>query len=434
MSLLQSALRQTLARTPERLDQLASLIDPAWIEQALSFTGKSSIRRRKLPAEHAIWLVIGLALFRNLPVWQVVQQLDLNFQGNALPAPSASVQARQRLGEEPLAQLFSLLTKAWCPPHNQESLRMLAVDGSVWSAPDTPENRANFGSCSTQHGPLPWPQIRAVCLMDTCTHQLIDARIGAMDCGELSLASQLQGLDHSLTVFDRAYFSAAFLLGWQSQGVSRHWLMRAKDNLRHEVQQTLAAGDWIISMPVSQRARQLHPHLPSHWQARLVEVQVKGKRRRFITSLTDHKAYPAAALAKLYCQRWEIELGFREIKESLQQGQPVLRSRQPELVRQELWGVFIACTLLRRWMCEMAAHAKVEPLRISFQTASYAIVGLLRGASIESAATLPKQLVHLLEQSHVFVLPPRRPERHVPRVVKNRAPKFPTKKCQPGLN
>jgi hypothetical protein len=212
-------------------------------------------------------------------------------------------------------------------------------------------------------------------------------------------------------VFDRAYFSAAFLLGWQSQGVSRHWLMRAKDNLRHEVQQTLAAGDWIISMPVSQRARQLHPHLPSHWQARLVEVQVKGKRRRFITSLTDHKAYPAAALAKLYCQRWEIELGFREIKESLQQGQPVLRSKQPELVRQELWGVFIAYTLLRRWMCEMAAHAKVQPLRISFQTASYAIVGLLRGASIESAATLPKQLMHLLEQSHVFVLPPRRPEK-----------------------
>ena len=103
----------------------------------------------------------------------------------------------------------------------------------------------------------------------------------------------------------------------------------------------------------------------------------------------------------------------------MQQSESVLRSKQPELVRQELWGVFIAYTLLRRCMCEMAAHAKVEPLRISFQTASYAIVGVLRGASIESAATLPKQLVHLLEHSRVFVLPPRRPDRHVPRVVKN---------------
>lgn len=88
--------------------------------------------------------------------------------------------------------------------------------------------------------------------------------------------------------------------------------MRAKDNLRHEVQHTLAEGDWMISMPVSSRARQLHPHLLSHWQARLVEVQIKGRHRRFITSLTDHKAYPAAALTKRYCQRWEIELGFRD--------------------------------------------------------------------------------------------------------------------------
>lgn len=88
MSLLQSALRETLPRTPERLDQPASLIDPVWIEHALHLTGKSFIRRRKLPAEHAIWLVIGLALFRNLPVGQVMQQLDLNFEGNVLPAPS----------------------------------------------------------------------------------------------------------------------------------------------------------------------------------------------------------------------------------------------------------------------------------------------------------------------------------------------------------
>jgi IS4 transposase len=123
-------------------------------------------------------------------------------------------------------------------------------------------------------------------------------------------------------------------------------------------------------MPVSQRARQLHPHLPSHWQARLIEVDVGGRRRRFITSLQDHRAYPARALAELYRQRWEIELGFREIKQSLQDGEPVLRSKRPELVRQELWGVLIAYTLLRRWMREMANQLKVEPQRISFHTAS----------------------------------------------------------------
>lgn len=429
MSLLQNALYETLPRVPDRLDQLSALIDPSWIEQALAASGKASIRRRKLPAEHAIWLVIGLALFRDRPLWQVVQQLALSLDGQRLPVPSASVQARQRLGEEPLAQLFSLLTGAWgrCQAASQP-LRVLAVDGVVWSTPDTPENRQHLGSGSTQHGPLPWPQIRATCLMDTHSHELLDAKLGAMDCGELSLATQLQGMDHSITLFDRAYFSAAFLLDWQSAGEQRHWLMRARDNLRHEPLKQLAPGDALIRMPVSQQARKLRPQLPSHWQARLIEVNVGGRLRRFITSMQDHRKYPAQKLAELYRQRWEIELGFREIKQSLQVGEPVLRSKRPELVRQELWGVLIAYTLLRRWMREMARELKVEPQRISFHTASYAIVNLLNVASLDSAANLPKHLAALLAQSRYFLLPPRRTDRAFPRVVKNRAHKFPNKK------
>lgn len=429
MSLFASALRETLPRVPDRLDQLSTLIEPAWIEQALATSGKASIRRRKLPAEHAVWLVIGLALFRDRPLWQVVQQLDLSLDAQALPAPSAGVQARQRLGEEPLAELFGLLTRAWSRTavDTQRPLRVLAVDGVVWAAPDTAENRADLGSCSNQHGPLSWPQIRATCLMDTHSHELLDAKLGGMDCGELSLAAQLQGQDHSVTLFDRAYFSAAFLLDWQTAGTQRHWLMRARDNLRHEIVEQLAPGDARIRMPVSPQARKARPELPSHWQARLIEVSVGGRLRRFITSLPCPHTHPAHALAELYRQRWEIELGFREIKQSLQEGELVLRSKQPALVRQELWGVLIAYTLLRRWMREMAAHAKVEPQRISFHTASYAIVNLLAVPSLDSAGTLPRQLAALLAQSRHFVLPPRRTERSFPRVVKNRASKFPTK-------
>lgn len=159
-----------------------------------------------------------------------------------------------------------------------------------------------------------------------------------------------------------------------------------------------------------------------------------GRLRRFITSLLCPRTHPAQELAELYHQRWEIELGFREIKQTLQEGEPVLRSKQPALVRQELWGVLIAYTLLRRWMREMAAHVQVEPQRISFHTASYAIVNLLAVPSLDSAGTLPKQLAALLAQSRHFVLPPRRTGRSFPRVVKKRASKFPTKKCQSALN
>ena len=432
MGVLSGALRQCLSQAPAQLDQLAAFIDPVWIEQSLQATGTSSIRRRKLPAEHAIWLVIGLALFRNLPLWQVVDQLALCLHDQPLPAPSASVQARQRLGYEPLQTLFHLLANAWTrhQPQAKTGLRTLAVDGCVWNVPDTPENRSHFGSPYTQYGPSSWPQVRAVCLMDTQTHGLLDAHISGVDQGELTLAANLQAPDDTLTVFDRAYFSAAFLLDWQTKGQQRHWLIRAKDNLRYEVTQTLAKGDWLVSMPISQRARQLHPHLPTHWQARLVELEVAGKRRRYLTSL--QQGVSRAQLDKLYVQRWEIELGFREIKQSMLGSEPVMRSKQPALVLQELWGTLIAYQLLRRLLDQMAQRAKQPANRMAFEASSYAIVNILRFANLFAPANIPKQLEHLLQQAHLFVLPPKRQHRPPqPRAVKRTQSKYPKKKCQP---
>jgi hypothetical protein len=266
--------------------------------------------------------------------------------------------------------------------------------------------------------------------MDTSSHELLDAQIGDMRQGELSLADALQAPDQSLTVFDRAYFSAAFLLNWQTQGKQRHWLIRAKDNLRYEVLTSNGPGDWRIRMPVSPRARKLHPDLPAHWEARLIAVELGGKIRRFITSLDDAQRYPAHALASLYRQRWEIELGFREIKQSLQNDAFVLRSKQPALVRQELWGVLIAYTLVRRQMRLMAQHIKVAPVRMGFHTTSIAIINVLRFAPLESAAMLPKRMEQLFAQAHLFVLPPRREERSFARVVKPRPEKYPQKKRQ----
>jgi len=425
-------LDETLACLPvPDINELSALIDPAWIEQALAATGKASIRRRKLPADHAVWLVIGLALFRHMPLWQVVQEMALTLDGQDLPVPSSSVQARQRLGPEPLAHLFGLLTDAWARAHpvRGKDLRVLAVDGVVWSAPDSPLNRADLGSGQTQYGPQPWPMVPSVCLIDTDSHELLDSQLGNYHCGELTLGARLRGLDHSITLSDHAYFWAAFLLDWHSAGAQRHWLMRARENLRHEIVQTLGEGDWLIRMPVSQRARQLRPELPTHWQARLIQTRVGGRVRRLITSMLEPQRFAADELGQLYCQCWEIELGFREIKQSLQQGQSVLRSKQPELVMQEVWGVLIAHTLLRHWMRLMAEHVGVEPVRISFHTAKHAIVGALNTVHLARAGALPLHLQQLLDQARYFVLPPRRPHRRFPREVKQSTrSKYPSRK------
>ncbi len=90
-------------QSPLILAHFSEMIDLNWIEQSLQQTGKASIRKRKPPAEHVVWLVIGLALFRDQPIWYVVQQLQLVFGTTHYCAPSASVQARQRLGLEPLS-------------------------------------------------------------------------------------------------------------------------------------------------------------------------------------------------------------------------------------------------------------------------------------------------------------------------------------------
>ncbi|MEQ1451181.1 transposase, partial [Acinetobacter lwoffii] len=127
-------------------------------------------------------------------------------------------------------------------------------------------------------------------------------------------ASQLKAPVRSITLFDRAYFSADFLVSWQSQAEESHWLMRAKDNLRYEVIHHNAAHDFQIKMPVSARAKKINPSLGNYWEARLIEVEYAGKIRCYITSLTDSKVYPFKDLAMLYIQRWEIEMCYREIK------------------------------------------------------------------------------------------------------------------------
>lgn len=419
---------------PHEFERFASLIEPEWIDEALRQTGTVSLRRRRLPAERMVWLVIGLALFRNEPIWHIVQQLDLA-DGPALcaPVPSASVAGRERLGEAPMAWLFERLASCWgsCPVPEQErfhGLRTYAVDGVVWSVPDTQANLAQFGRPSNAHGCGAWPQLRAVCLMDTYTHLIRAANFGDYRTGELSFAAPLMQAvpDDSLTIFDRAYFSAAFLLDWQKAGTQRHWLMRAKTPLRHEIVHRFAPGDYLVHLPVSPRAQRLHPGLPTHWQARLIECKVGGQARQFLTSLCDAQRFPARDIAAHYVQRWEIELGFREIKQSMLKKATTLRSKLPELVRQEVWGMLIAYNLLRHEMAQMADELHVTPQHLSFQWLALAITTALYHWPLQTPGTFPRRLALLREQARAYLLPERR-TRSYPRVVKQPRSKFPMK-------
>jgi hypothetical protein len=428
---LQLDLDYAATLAPQEFDRFASLIDPTWIDEALRQTGTVSVRRRRLPAERMIWLVIGLALFRNEPIWHIVQQLDLaDGPAASMPVPSAAVAGRERLGEAPLAWLFDRLASCWgnhCIPEDAlfHGLRSYAVDGVVWSVPDTSPNCDQFGRQSGPNGNGPWPQLRAVCLMDTYSHLIRAARFGDYRTGELSFAKPLMQAvpNDSLTVFDRAYFSAAFLLDWEHAGQQRHWLMRAKTPLRHEVVHQFAFGDWLVRLPVSPQARRQRPDMPAYWQARLIKCMIGGQPRQFLTSLCDARRFPAREIAAHYMQRWEIELGFREIKQGMLRNAPTLRSKLPQLVRQEVWGMFIAYNLLRYEMAQMAGELQVSPLRLSFQWLALAITTALYHWPLQTPGTLPKRLAWLRQQAPAYLLPERR-KRSYPRIVKPTQSKY----------
>jgi hypothetical protein len=412
-------------------------LDRQWIEDALEATGTATVRRRKLPAEQVVWTVIGMGLFRDRSIQEVVHHLDLVLPASsgairrAVVTSSAVVQARDRLGAEPLMQLFERAAACWAgasaDAHRWRGLSVYGVDGSALRVADTPENEAAFGRPGSSRGKAGYPQLRLVALMVLRSHLLAGLAIGPWSLGEATLAEPLwsQLPDHSLVVLDRGFLSYALLHRLATTGSERHWLIRAKSNLKQQVLRRLGPKDELVAIPLPRPVRRAHPELPETLQVRAVRYQRRGFRPQVLfTSLLDPVAYPAAEIAQLYHERWELELGFDEIKTHALEREETLRSRAPERVRQEVWGLAIAYNLVRLHMQHVARRADLPPCRISFRHA----LMLLRGFWLTAWLTPPGNLPHRLDDLHqelaLLILPPRRP-RHYPRAVKIKMSSYP---------
>lgn len=159
---------------------------------------------------------------------------------------------------------------------------------------------------------------------------------------------------------------------------------------------------------------------------RLISRGVRGKTWRYLTSMTDAMRYPGREIADLYSHRWEIELGYREIKQGLQGCRLTLRSKKPELVRQELWGVLLAYNLVRYQMIRMASTIKGLWLnQLSFSESTAWVMKLLWTLEGASPGRIPA-LVNDVEMIAQMVKLPGLRERSFPRVVKEKPYKYPT--------
>lgn len=413
------------------LTSLGDYLDPDLIARCLEEAGTVTLRKRRLPLEMMVWCVVGMALEREKPLHHIVNHLDIMLPGSRpFVAPSAVIQARQRLGSEAVRRVFTQTAQLWhdatTHPH-WCGLTLLAVDGVVWRTPDTPENDTAFPRQSYAGQPGLYPQVKMVCQMELTSHLLTAAAFGTMKESEYTLAEQLiaQTGDNTLTLLDKGYYSLGLLNAWNQAGEHRHWMIPLRKGAQYEEVRKLGKGDHLVTLNTSPQARKKWPELGEKITARLLTYTRKGKTCHLLTSMADAMRYPGAEMVDLYSHRWEIELGYREIKQTMQQSRLTLRSKKPELVEQELWGVLLAYNLVRYQMIKMAGHLKgYWPNQLNFSESCSLVMRMLMTLQGASPGRIPELMRGLESMGQMVKLPGRR-ERSFPRVVKERPWKYP---------
>jgi hypothetical protein len=442
---LTTALEFTAAFTPAAFPNLARHLDPSWVEEALQTTGTATVRRRRLPADRTVWLVLAMALMRDWPITEVARQLELALpasDGSRTVAPSALSQARQRVGAEPLEWLFLRSAEEWAgrsaDRHRWRGLALYGVDGTTLRVADSRENREHFGGHSSgrheggrDERVSGYPLMRVVVLMALRSHLLSAASFGPYAIDERVYARTLWDSvpDRSLVLVDRQYLQADLLVPLMTRGSDRHWMTRAKSTTKYTVVKRLAAGDELVEFAVSREARKKDPTLPTTFLARAVRFQRKGYRpTTLLTSLIDPKQYPAVELRALYHERWELELGFGEIKTDMLERLETIRSKSPVAVAQEMWGLLTTYNLVRLEMERIADELKVPPTRISFVAAlRYFVEQWLWASTTTTPGAIPQRMSTMRDRLRMFLLPERRSERVFPRAVKIKMSNYPRK-------
>src|SRR3954466_14114603 len=360
------------------LGVIARAVPPERVRQVLAETGKASERERDLPAQVMVYYAIALALYMGSSTREVLRCLleGLRWLWGAeavkVAGKSGISQARSRLGEAPMQRLYEELVQPIATSATKgawyRGWRLVSLDGTCLDVADTAENRAEFGVPGASRGESAFPQLRLVALVENGTHVLFGARLGRYAEGEATLAHDvLTALRPGmLCLADRQFFGHALWQRAASTGADLLW--RVKSNLRLPREQVLPDGSYLTTVYPSEADRR---HRSNGLRLRVVEYRLEGIPEaeplyRVVTSILDPQRAPAAELATLYHERWEIEVALAELKTGLRGARVVLRSKTPALVRQEVWGLLLAHFAVRGLMHEAALQANEDPDRLSF--------------------------------------------------------------------
>jgi len=378
---------RTLAELPKgaritdyiSLGVLAKTFPRDRLQAALTATGRTSQRQRELPAHVVVYYVIALALYMQVSYREVLRCLLEGLQWIAGPTRVVKVtgksgisQARTRLGWRPLQQLHDEVVRpiavkatkgAW-----YRDWRLLSLDGSTLDVADTAGNVKGFGRPGASRGTTAYPQLRFVSLVENGTHVLVGSQLGRYRDGETTLATKVVAAlgPGMLCLADRQFF------GWnlwaQARGTGADLLWRVKKNARLPCLKRWPDGSYRSVIYASERNRRHGTH---GLAVRVIEYTLAGVTEaedlyRLVTTIVDSDRAPALELAALYHERWEIETALDELKTHLRGAKIVLRSKTPDLVRQEFYGFLLAHFAIRGLMHEAALTVDADPDRLSY--------------------------------------------------------------------
>lgn len=365
------------------LGVISERIPAEHVQRVLRETGRESQRQRKLPMHVMVYYVIALALYREVSYGEVLRCLLEGLEWLGLPVKSIRAvqmssisRARMRLGVEPLKRLYEELVVPVATSKTRGAWyagrRLVSMDGSTLDVADTRENERAFGRPGASRGTAGFPKIRIVSLVENATHVLFGTQHGPYKGGsEMALAREaVRSLAPGmLCLADRNFFS--YVLWKQALGTGADQLWRIpKPNVLPCIER-LEDGSYLSKVYPSPRDRKRDHHGIT---VRVIEYELEGTEvpqgggelYRLITTLLDPTEAPAQGIAALYHERWEIETAFDELKTHLRGRNIVLRSKTPELVVQELYGLLLAHSAVRGLMHEAALGADIDPDTVSF--------------------------------------------------------------------
>ena len=361
------------------LGVIAKTFPAGKVRSVLEATNKASLRQRDLPAHVVVYYVIALALYMQSSYREVLRCLLEGVQWLLDPSTKVRVagksgiaQARTRLGWEPMRRLHDEVVRPVADAQTKGAWygrwRLVSLDGSVLDVADEAANEEAFGRPGASRGSSAYPQVRFVSLVESGTHVLFASQMAGYATGESTLAKAVLATLQAgmLCLADRQFFG--FALWTQAQASGADLLWRIKKNMRLPREQELPDGSYLSRIYASERdwRRRTHGVTVRVIDYRLEGVPDAGPIYRLVTTILDHQQAPAHELAALYHERWEIETALDELKTHLRGARIVLRSKTPDLVRQEFYGLMMAHFAIRSLIHEAALKANEDPDSLSF--------------------------------------------------------------------